>query len=180
MKRKSVDRIYLSRVLDRSFTAIEVREEDFQGYLSLFKMNEVRDSRSFKYGDSTICVIDKGYSHMQYVPFAGDYALTAFINAEKDIVQWYFDIISGCGVDEKGIPFYDDMYLDVILLPNSEFYLVDEDELKEALEEGKITKTQFDMAYKAAYDLIEKIKSGEAPLVHRCKSDFEKMIKLLE
>ncbi|MDT8718398.1 DUF402 domain-containing protein [Clostridium sp. 19966] len=180
MKRKSVDRTYLSRVLDRSFKAIEVNEEDFKGYLSLFRMNEVRDSRSFKYGEKTICVIDKGYSHLQYVPFNCDYALTAFVNDNGEIVQWYFDIISGCGTDETGVPFYDDMYLDVILLPNSEFYLVDEDELKEALDEGKITKAQFDRAYKAAYELVDEIKKGKAPLIHRCKSDFEKMLKLLD
>lgn len=39
MKRKSTDRTYLKRVIDRDFISICVDDCDFKGYITLFKMN---------------------------------------------------------------------------------------------------------------------------------------------
>ena len=76
-------------------------------------------------------------------------------NNNKEIVQWYFDITKQHGVDNRGIPFFDDLYLDVIVLPSSEILLLDEDELKEALDKKEIIKDEYDLAYREAKMLME-------------------------
>jgi predicted RNA-binding protein associated with RNAse of E/G family len=57
----------------------------------------------------------------------------------------------GHGFDaETGFPWYDDLYLDVVVLADGSFHLLDEDELDEALQEGKITQDEYDIAWQEA------------------------------
>ena len=75
------------------------------------------------------------------------------------MISYYIDIINGIGVDyEKGL-FYDDLYLDITIdkTNNDEVKVWDEDELQNALEEGDITKEQFDMAYETLKEMLSEI-----------------------
>ena len=62
---------------------------------------------------------------------------------------------------EDGIPYEDDLYLDVVLRPDGETILLDEDELKEAFDSLEMTKEEYQETYKIAYDLIEKLKDNQ-------------------
>jgi predicted RNA-binding protein associated with RNAse of E/G family len=86
-------------------------------------------------------------------------------NENLEIVQWYFDIIKSSGLDERGIPYFDDLYLDVVALPPDDILLLDEDELEEALQCKDITKEDYDLAYEEAEQIISDI-------------DVEKLIKV--
>lgn len=55
------------------------------------------------------------------------------------------------------MPFFDDLYLDVVVLPTSEIILLDELELEEALKVKDITQSEYDLAYKMANDIINGI-----------------------
>ncbi|MGW8821643.1 DUF402 domain-containing protein [Paenibacillus lautus] len=50
------------------------------------------------------------------------------LNEKKEIIQWYFDISKNIGISDQGVPFWDDLYLDVIVFPNGNLYIKDEDE----------------------------------------------------
>ena len=78
-------------------------------------------------------------------------------NDNNEIVEWYFDISKEIG-KENDMPYEDDMYLDVVLLPNGKITLLDEDELEDALNQEKITKQEFEEAYQEANRLMEQIK----------------------
>ena len=52
-------------------------------------------------------------------------------NEKVTIIQWYIDICIQNGV-ENGRPFWDDLYLDLIVLPYGEMIQKDADELEEA------------------------------------------------
>ena len=58
--------------------------------------------------------------------------LTAIYDAKNKIVEWYFDIAKKIG-KENGIPYEEDLYLDVIVKPDFQIVLLDEDDLQEAL-----------------------------------------------
>ena len=59
---------------------------------------------------------------------------------------------------ENGIPFEDDLYLDMIITPNGEKIIIDEDELLEARKKEIITQEDVDSAYKT---LKEKLKENK-------------------
>lgn len=59
-------------------------------------------------------------------------------------------MIAAQGIDTDGIPYFDDLYLDLIVFPNGEIKVDDMDELEEALRQGDITQEQFDLAVRTA------------------------------
>lgn len=83
-------------------------------------------------------------------------------NAEGDIVQWYIDICLEIEI-EKNVPWMDDLFLDIVMLPSNEIYLLDKDELENAYKENSITKHQYNLAWKEANGIIEQLKRDQSP-----------------
>ena len=78
------------------------------------------------------------------------------LNAQEEILLWYIDMIAGQGIDEDGIPYFDDLYLDLVVYPDGTIIVDDMDELVEALEQEDITPEQ----YQLAIDTAEKLRAG--------------------
>lgn len=180
MKRKSTDRTYLKRVIDRDFISISVDDYDFKGYITLFKMNKVTKNCIIKYGEKNICVIDNDYKMLQYVPLNDNYTLTAFLDGNNKLVQWYFDITYRNGIDNDGIPFYDDLYLDIVILPPSDIHLLDKDELDEARDTKEINEEQYNLACNVANKLINDISNDKIPLFYRYETDLKHLLELVK
>ena len=69
---------------------------------------------------------------MQYFISGKNFAITAMLDDQQKLVQYYIDVAKEYEIDERGLPYFDDLYLDVVLLPNGEIYVLDEDELEDA------------------------------------------------
>ena len=99
-------------------------------------------------------------------------------NNKKEIIEWYFDIAREIG-NENGCPYEDDLYLDVVVNPNGEILLLDEDELKEAFDRLEVSQETYDMAYNEANNLMEKLKGNKDKLekfTNRYLKDLEVII----
>jgi Uncharacterized conserved protein len=180
MKRKSTDRTYLKRVIDRDFISICVDDYDFKGCITLFKMNKVTQDCIINYGEKNICVIDNGYKMMQYVPLNENYTLTAFCDKNNKLVQWYFDITYRNGIGDDGIPFYDDLYLDIVILPPSDIHLLDKDELDEARDTKEINDEQYNLACNVANRLMNDISNNRIRLFKRYETDLNHLLELVK
>lgn len=132
----------------------KVNNNEFKGDIYLNHFIKIKKPYLLPNG---ICIRDNGYKWLEFYDYNSKIKLTAIYNQNNEIVEWYFDIARSIG-KENGIPFEDDLYLDVVLRGNGETVLLDEDELKEAYERMEMTKEEYDEAYKIAYDLISKIK----------------------
>ena len=104
-----------------------------------------------------ICIIDNNYKWIEFYDYNSKVKLTAMYNNKDEIVQWYFDIARKIG-EENGIPYEDDLYLDVILKQDGELILLDEEELNDALKRNEISIDEYNETYKIANDLMNKIK----------------------
>jgi predicted RNA-binding protein associated with RNAse of E/G family len=69
------------------------------------------------------------------------------------------------GVDERGVPCYEDLYLDIVISPEGETLLLDVDELDEALRLGEITQSQYDFAWHEASALLDALEADLFPLL---------------
>lgn len=131
----------------------------FHGKAVLLTFQQVRAPLSVTYGKTRTKIVDEHFSWLQIFPDDHPhYVLTAMFNEQQKLVQCYFDITyrEGCGTD--GVLWFDDLYLDVILFPNHDVYLVDEDELAAALEKGIITAGMSNLAWESANRLMDNIK----------------------
>ena len=133
---------------------ININCDDFKGdiCLNMFKKMKSR----YMIEDTKLCIADNGYKWLEFYDYNSKIKLTTMYDENNEIVEWYFDISRKIG-KENGIPYEDDLYLDVVLTPNGKTFLLDEDELKQAYERRELTKEEYDEAYRLANDLIHKI-----------------------
>ena len=122
---------------------MRVDEEGIQGCAAMMRVEEVHKPLIF--GDT--CLYDHGYSELFYLPDGEHWHLSVIYDEKRDIVEWYFDITRKNALDEAGKPYCDDLYLDATLMPDGRVLVFDEDELREALERGEVTREEYDMAY---------------------------------
>ena len=110
-------------------------------------------------------------------PYNKNYAITAIFNENEKVIEWYIDIIKDSGL-ENNIPYIDDLYLDIVITHKNEIYVLDEDELKQALEEGDINEDEYNLAIKTGNQIIENLKNSEN--VEQLKKFTDKYYNILK
>lgn len=165
MKRKYSDRANWRRVTDKKFQVRTVHEPDFQGYVVLYQIKQVRDPLWKEYEGKRYCVADAGYEWLQHFQKGAHHVMTSMYDNKGQVVQYYIDICKVQGVTDRGVPWFDDLYLDVVILPGGQLYLLDAEELDDALRRGLITQEDYDMAWDEANRIMDRYKKGQFPLL---------------
>lgn len=163
MKRKFGDRANWRRITQRQFKSKYVESDRFTGYVTLYTIFALRDPLWKTYGGHTFRIADKGYTWLQYYPKGCRYVVTAMFDDKGEIVEWYIDVCKNQGITDQGVPWFDDLYLDIVVLKNGEVFLMDEDELDEALTKGDITVKDYDMAMETALEVLDAINRHQFP-----------------
>ncbi|CAM3661181.1 MULTISPECIES: DUF402 domain-containing protein [Saccharibacillus] len=163
MKRKFADRANWRRVTDRRFLCRYIDSRRFTGYVTLYNMLKLKEPLMKTYGGLTFCVADKGYSWLQYFPKDAHFIVTTMFNEKREVVEWYIDICKSQGVTDQGVPWFDDLYLDIVVLGDGTVFLLDEDELDDALRRGVITEADYALATRTAHGLLRMIDAHAFP-----------------
>ncbi len=134
-----------------------VNKEFLTGYIGLIQIHEVSEAQIWKFNGQDIMVCDKGIQWLSILPEDEWYCITAMMNEEGEILLWYIDMIANQGIDTDGVPFFDDLYLDLVVYPDGTIMVDDMDELEEALMKHDITQEQFELAIETSKQLKEGI-----------------------
>lgn len=171
MRKKYTSKTYLRGVSDWDLVVQKRKTENY--YVSIKRINEIDQPFVVDVSGQSIVYIDNGYYIVEFTPLNQFYNVRVFLNKNADVIGYYFDISRGNGVEEN-IPYYDDLYLDIIYCPgDSEFTAIDdEDELLEALNAGKITKEEFDLANRVCSRLFEEIQEKKNIFVNMDKKEL--------
>lgn len=160
MKRKTLDRRGWKRIIQQT-TLIERIEKPKAGWIALIKMKKVAEPLYVHNCDKRLKVADDGYQWLHFMPDHADYVMTAMVDHHGNLIQIYFDMVWQTGYEQRNNTlWFDDLYLDVVLLPDGTWCLLDEDELAEARETGDITDEMYDYAYEKAKKLIKDIEAS--------------------
>ena len=151
MKRKLISNTYLREALKYQ---IKIFLDEEYYYVSVKKLINVSEKFIIR---NNVCVIDNGYYIIEVVPKNENYAMRLFLNENKEPLEYYFDICKNNGLIE-GIPFYDDLYLDITYM-NNEITILDENELIDAYKENDITDEEYELVYKIKDKLIDEIEN---------------------
>ena len=143
---------------DDQYQQITVDETFFKGVVCFVKLQNVAKPKYIENGKEKLCIIDNGYSLIEAYPDNGKYALTIMFDNRGKLIEWYFDIAKSVGI-ENGIPFEDDLYLDMAIMPDGKKIILDEDELLAARIEGIISQEDMDSAYNTLWELEKKYAS---------------------
>lgn len=123
-----------------------IEKASFSGYVCNIKIKGLEKPLIVNNGIDNVCIQDEKYEWIEVYPDNANYAITIMFDADNKLVEWYFDIAKKVGVD-NGIPFEDDLYLDMVITPNGQKIVLDEDELLRAFENREITQSDVDNAY---------------------------------
>lgn len=150
------------------YKQITLDETFFKGVACFVKLQNISQPKFVNKGNEMFCLINNGYSLIEAYPDEGKYALTIIFDDNGVLIEWYFDIAKSVGM-ENGIPYEDDLYLDMAIMPDGEIIVLDEDELLAARDEGLITQGDVE----DAYNTLRKLKKKYA-------SSLENLIQLTE
>lgn len=164
LKRKYGNRADWKRIEQRKYAQVRLNTKDFQGYITLLETVKVKKPLLTRYGDKEVCIVDNGYMWLQHFPLEKNHSVTTMFDANGEIVQWYIDICLENGV-EDGVPWMDDLFLDIVVLPSGEILLLDEDDLEQAYKSGTISKEKYDLALNEVKEIMSQLDNDEFRLM---------------
>ncbi|MEK4759763.1 DUF402 domain-containing protein [Viridibacillus sp. FSL E2-0187] len=159
LKKRFVTREDWTRILEREFKQLYISDTTFSGNIALITLKKVKEPLWTYHCNKKICIVDNGYSWLQQLPENEHFAITTMFNESNEIIQWYIDITTHNGI-ENGVPYMEDLFLDLIVLPTGEIIKKDLEEIEEALEEGWITKEQYNLAFYTFNTIYEELQNN--------------------
>ena len=138
-----------------NYKQIKVNEECFKGYVCYLKFQNIERPLIVNNGKENICIRNNDYEWIEVYPDNSKYVITIMFDDNNNLIEWYFDISKNVGV-ENGIPYEDDLYLDMVITPDGEKLVLDEDELLGARDRGEITQFDVFSAYSTLRELENK------------------------
>lgn len=151
MRKKLISKTYL-RDVNKYKLDIYFDKEDY--YLSVKKIIDMESPFVLQTG---LCIMNNGYYIVEVIPKNENYTMRVYFNERKERLEYYFDISLENGLDDESkIPYYDDLYTD-ITIENGKIEILDENELKEALDRSEISEKEFNLANKTRDLLLESI-----------------------
>ena len=145
-------------VIDGNYIIKKFETDDFKGDIALIKFNKM--NKPYVVENINLCMANDNYKWLEFYDYSKKYRLTAMYNDKNEIVEWYFDIARKIG-KENGVPYEDDLYLDIVVTSSGEIILLDEDELKSAYDRLEVNQNDYDIAYKEAYGLMKKLEGNK-------------------
>lgn len=131
--------------------------ELFKGWVSLNYLTD-GETRFWEYEKSgKIPVSAKGMTWLTLIPDDRKRCIGAYIRPDRRVSAWYVDVIEATGIDEDGIVYYIDKYLDVILTPQGDVVVKDRDELDAAHACGELSDFQYEEALKEGELIISEL-----------------------
>lgn len=139
-------------------------------FITIKKYDEVTEPFILTVIGEKVTYFDNGYYLVEFTPLNDFYNIRFYYTPDKKLIDFYIDISLENGIKYK-LPYYTDLYLDVVGgKDNTKFD--DEDELLDALNEGKISKKEYDFAYEIGNRLKEEIKNGTNKFINLDKVEI--------
>ncbi|MBP5223341.1 MAG: DUF402 domain-containing protein [Lachnospiraceae bacterium] len=133
------------------------QSEDGNIRLGLIEIEKVKTPQVWDAFGKKITVADDGYKWLIISPVNEEYVITMYMNEKMIPILWYIDMCDGRGMDEDGVYYYEDLFLDLLVSESKEIAELDRDELEQAYAEGIIDDRQKRLAVVTAEALKEKI-----------------------
>lgn len=160
MIKKLITKTYLR---DVSKYKLEIYYDNDEYYLSVKKILKIEEPFILENG---LCLINDNYYIVEVLPKNENYTMRVFFNEKKERLEYYFDISLKNDLDEETkIPYYYDLYID-ITVNGENIKVLDENELKEALDEGKISEEEYNLANKMKDILLVSIREDNNKYMH--------------
>lgn len=156
------------RIIQRAYRARPMTLLDHPCMVSLLGIQRVTEPLTVHSLGFPVTIAAPGYSWLQVAQEGRPVWLTAMYDTSGRLLQMYFDITAGNRFDGTDNPRFRDMYLDVVMLPDTSLRILDEDELDEALQSGDITAEEHACACRNCKELCAWLREHGQELMEAC------------
>lgn len=163
-------------IISKNRTGKQADMPQLKGYLGLLTINIVSEKQIWKYNKNDVVVCDNGYHWLTIMPSDDFYCITVMMDDNYEMKVCYIDMIDTQGYDDDGVPYFYDLYLDLIVYPDGNIITDDMDELQEALITGEITDVQYNLAIATS----QKLQDGLLSDIGKFQYYINEMLNLLE
>ena len=173
MKRSRLSYDEWKCIISKDMLGKMVNSELLNGYIGLIEIKEVSETQIWKFNGEDIVVCDKGRKWLSILPQDDWYCITAMMDKEGNILLWYIDMIANQGIDADGVPYFDDLYLDLVVYPDGKIIVDDMDELEDALSKKDITQEQYNLAIETSNRLQQGMLSNISSFTEYTKKCYK-------
>lgn len=179
LERKYMSKSNWKRVMERKYSVQDIEETNLKGKVSLLWIKKVSSPCYKEYDDITVKIADNGYYWLQVGIENANFWITAMYDENRQFIQYYIDVTRKNHVKDESDPFYEDLFLDLIIL-DDRVILLDEDELKQASKEKVIDKNCYMLAYNTATELTNWLSSNKQLLDNLCAKYFDILYRAMK
>lgn len=176
MKTKYLDKKNWRRIKHSDYEEILTKYDGQSVLIGCFYIKKVYHPLIINIVGEKVKVVDNNYKWITMMGEDENFSLTVMFDDNDQPLQYYFDINKSHTL-ELGHARREDMYLDVLALPDGRSEIVDEDDVIRALKQGKMTPEERDFAYKIAYDLENLIQFQFDKVVNRGKFMYQAIME---
>ena len=153
--------------------SINAKSSEFTGDIYFYSFKDVEERYVLPSGT---CIIDNDYKWLEFYDYNSRIKLTVMYNEKNEPIEWYFDIARRIGND-NGIPYEDDLYVDVLVTTDGKIKLLDKDELDVAHAKFEVNDSDYEMAKKEASDLMKRLENRKDNLKKFTDKYLKEMMK---
>ncbi len=127
----------------------------------------------------SVAVAGKDMIWLTIIPDHSSRSISAYFLPDRRVSAWYIDVIEETGIDEDGVVYFIDKYLDVLLTPEGDIVIDDQDELDEAYRIGDINKEQYENAIYEGQRIVEELGENIQETEKLCRKILDKAEEMI-
>ncbi len=151
----------------------------YPGAVSLTVLGDVAAPVAVKTAQGPLVIVAEGFHWIQLAPRKERWWLTAMFDAQKRLVQFYFDVTFENRILPHGGSWCRDAYLDVVLDRDGTARILDEEELAAAFAAGEITRGMYEQARRDAAAVVSQFAGRAGALETLCRGYLDALLPCL-
>lgn len=179
IKRKYISRRGWQRILEMDRVIKPLSSPELNGLVCLICLRRVKAPLWVPCLGEQVNIVDNGFYCFQIAPQGECWWLTVWMDTEGQPALYYFDVTKG-NIIQGDDSCFDDLMLDVALLPDGRGELLDQDELDAALAQGNITAGEYQAACETAHALLSQIPARFGELEAFCAHMFRQLVSEID
>src|SRR4051794_35173530 len=118
VERRWADRPEWAAIAERRFTLIPVSGPEFSGLVTLTEIGRIDSPQTLNLGGHAVTLADSGYALLMHFPNGAKHVITTVFDADGYVAIWLVAVCREHGLDDRVVPWYDDLLLNVAVLPD--------------------------------------------------------------
>ena len=171
-KRREFDRLIST---DLRWKYIELA--GFKGAAGILEVYKTNGNWNVLSKGRKITIAAPGYKWLQLAPYHGKWWLTVMYNTEGELIQYYFDITKHHYLSDTGELRFVDMFLDIVMMPDGSYEVLDRNELIQAYQNGDISEFDYRRALYILHELVCSLHRKECEWNNLCAAAIDELNK---